>query len=172
MSFYYPYRFVQNFEGNSGHLLSKRLYSFKSTKSNFTYWVWVELYDYNVYAIKFHLKNHRHSERKYNILSSTFEPRRIIHTCINIMLDIYHQDDHASFGFIGSNLDEEGIDNTKRFRFYSKIMATNFSDKYFLHTELKDKSAYLMVNKIELENNPNLINDIQDAFTEQYEYFD
>lgn len=51
-------------------------------------------------------------------------------------------------------------------------MATNFSDKYFLHTELKDKSAYLMVNKIELENNPNLINDIQDAFTEQYEYFD
>lgn len=28
------------------------------------------------------------------------------------------------------------------------------------------------VNKIELENNPNLINDIQDAFTEQYEYFD
>lgn len=29
-----------------------------------------------------------------------------------------------------------------------------------------------MVNKIELENNPNLINDIQDAFTEQYEYFD
>lgn len=88
------------------------------------------------------------------------------------MLDIYHQDDHASFGFIGSNLDEEGIDNTKRFRFYSKIMATNFSDKYFLHTELKDKSAYLMVNKIELENNPNLINDIQHAFTNQYAYFD
>ena len=57
MSFYYPYRFVQNFEGKSGHLLSKRLYSFKSTKSNLTYWVWVELYDYNVYAIKFHLKN-------------------------------------------------------------------------------------------------------------------
>ena len=47
---YYRFRFVQNFkETNNSRLYNKRLYSFKSTKSNEIYWVWVECYDLHIY---------------------------------------------------------------------------------------------------------------------------
>lgn len=115
----------------------------------------------------------RNCENKYSVLTNTYEPRRIVMTCINVMLEIYRKDDHASFGFIGSNLvEEKGTDNTKRFRFYKRIMATYFSEKYFIHQENSPKSAYLMLNKAELANNPRLKEDIEDAFGGQYEYFD
>ena len=114
----------------------------------------------------------RNCENKYSVLTNTYEPRRIVMTCINIMLEIYQKDDHASFGFIGSNMVEEDSDNTKRFRFYKRIMATYFSEKYFIHQENCLKSAYLMLNRVELVNNPRLKEDIEDAFMEQYEYFD
>ena len=93
-------------------------------------------------------------------MTNTFEPRVIVQTCINIMLSIYHENDHASFGFIGSNSEGEKISMTKRFRFYRAIMATNFSDKHFEHVELVEKSTYLMVNKVELANDPNLMKKI------------
>lgn len=172
MPFSYPYRFVQNFHEREGHLKSKRLYSFVSEKSHLCYWVWVEEYDYNIYAIKFHLKQHRFSPNKYSFKTNTFEPRVIVQTCINIMIDIYHENDLASFGFIGSNSEGEPTEMTKRFRFYRAIMATYFSDKHFEHIEITDKSTYMMVNKVELENDPDLIAKIQEAFIEQYPYFE
>lgn len=172
MAFSYDYRFVQNFNESLGHLKDKRLYTFTSTKSHLCYWVWVEHYENDIYAVKFHLKNHRLSPNKYNIKTNTFEPRTIVQTCINIMLDVYRENDHASFGFIGSNSIGEDKALTKRFRFYRTIMATNFSDKYFEHIELPEKSAYLMVNRVALNNDPELIEKIQQAFVEQYDYFD
>ncbi len=114
----------------------------------------------------------RNCANKYSVLTNTYEPRRIVMTCINIMLEIYQKDDHASFGFIGSNMVDESTDSTKRFRFYKRIMATYFSEKYFIHQENCLKSAYLMLNRVELVNNPRLKEDIEDAFMEQYEYFD
>lgn len=135
-------------------------------------WVWVEQYEHDIYAVKFHLKNHRLSKKKYNFQTNTFEPRTIVQTCINIMLDIYHENDCASFGFIGSNSEGEDVSMTKRFRFYRTVIATSFSDKYFAHIEYPDKSAYLLVNKDNLSNNPDLIDKIEEAFIEQYDYFE
>lgn len=54
----YPFHFIMNEyeekpdEGFS-HLM---LYTFKSTKSNLTYIVRVEVYKYHIYAVKFYLK--------------------------------------------------------------------------------------------------------------------
>lgn len=172
MAISYKFRFVQNFNRKSGHLQYKRLYTFKSEKSNLYYWVWVECYDYDIYAIKFHLKAHRLSKNKYKLMTHTFEPRVIVQTCMNIMLSIYQENDHASFGFIGSNSEGENTSMTRRFRFYRAIMATSFSDKYFEHIELPEKSTYLMVNKVELANDPDLITKIEDAFKDEYEYFE
>ena len=119
----YDYRFVQNFNEKCGHLIGKRLYTFTSTKSHLCYWVWVERYEHDIYAVKFHLKAHRHSKNKYNIKTGTFEPRTIIQTCINIMLDVYHENKHASFGFIGSNSEGEDtshdFSHTEQWPFYS-----------------------------------------------------
>lgn len=170
---YYPFRFVQNFyESNNSRLQCKRLYSFKSTKSNEWYWVWVECYDLHMYAVKFHLKRHRNSPHKYSLLTGTGEPRRIINTCVAIMLEIAQKDPRSSFGFIGSNIMGEDICNTKRYRVYKTLMLTYFSDTYFTHKANDEKSAYLLIRKAELANNPHFMDDIEIFFTEEYEYFD
>ncbi len=171
----YPFHFIMNEyeekpdEGFS-HLM---LYTFKSTKSNLMYIVRVEVYKYHIYAVKFYLKNMQHSKNKYRIATNTYEPRRIINTCINIMLSIYEKDHKASFGFIGANgMDEDNTCCTKRYRFYSRIVATYFSTERFYHKENKEKSAYMLINNEALEENPNLIKEIEKFFTERYDYFD
>lgn len=148
------------------------LYHFKSIKSNLWYIVRVECYECHIYGVKFYQKNHRLSKDKYRILSNTFEPRRIVNTCINIMLSVYESDKNASFGFIGSNSIGEGIRFTKRFRFYSRMMATYFGTEIFLHKENIEKSTYMLINKSFLSENPNLISDIESFFLERYDYFD
>ena len=105
-------------------------------------------------------------------MTNTFEPRRIINTCINIMLSIYNDDDMASFGFIGANgLDEESTYCTKRYRVYSTLMATYFSDNDFYHKENKGKSSYMLINRKMLLKEPNLISDIENFFVSEYEHF-
>lgn len=168
----YPFRFIQHEKGDSKGLIETSLYRFKSTKSNLVYIVRVEKYRYNIYAVKFYQKNHRLSKDKYRILTNTYEPRRIINTCINIMLSIYKKDPKASFGFIGANNLDEDVNCTKRYRVYARIVATYFSDTYFYHKENVDKSAYMLINNIALNENPNLTKQIEVFFMEQYEYFD
>ena len=154
-------------------MLQVKLYRFKSTKSKITYIVRVEKYMYNIYAVKFYPKKYKDSKNKYRIATNTFEPRRIINTCINIMLSIYKEDTMASFGFIGANgLNENSTNCTKRYRVYSKIMATYFSSERFYHKENKKKSAYMLINKKSLHKDENLISKIESFFMEQYDYFD
>ena len=148
------------------------LYHFKSLKSNLWYIVRVECYECHIYGVKFYQKNHRLSKDKYRLMANTFEPRRIVNTCINIMLRIYAENPKASFGFIGSNSIGEDIKNTKRFRFYSRIMATYFDSSHFTHKENIGKSIYMLVNNVSLSENPNLIEDIEMFFTDRYDYFD
>lgn len=168
----YPFYFIQKDEGDSQGLLHVCLYRFKSTKSNLVYIVRVEEYKYNIYAVKFYQKSHALSKDKYRMMTHTNEPRRIINTCINIMLSIYQADKRASFGFIGANSFNEGISCTKRYRVYSRIIATYFSDEYFYHKENVEKSAYMLVNNIALKENPSLVEQIESFFIDQYEYFE
>lgn len=51
-------------------------------------------------------------------------------------------------------------------------MLTYFSDTYFTHKANDEKSAYLLIRKAELANNPHFMDDIEIFFTEEYEYFD
>ena len=72
----------------NGHIRNS-LYTFKSTKSNLWYIVLVEQYKYDVFAVKFYPKKWSNSKLKYQLLTGTNEPRKIINTCINVMLSIY-----------------------------------------------------------------------------------
>uniref|UniRef100_A0AB33IWC6 Uncharacterized protein n=2 Tax=unclassified Prevotella TaxID=2638335 RepID=A0AB33IWC6_9BACT len=154
----------------NGHVRNL-LYKFKSTKSNLWYIVIVEQYQHHVFAVKFYPKKWTNSKYKYQKLTNTNEPRRIINTCINVMLSIYEQYQDASFGFIGASRINEGNRETKRYKVYSTIVATYFSDQYFFHKENKDKSAYLLINSQKLSSHPTLVSDIENFFKEQY-YFD
>ena len=69
-------------------------------------------------------------------------------------------------------MEGEDISNTKRFRIYKILMLTYFSDIVFQHKVNNEKSAYLLIRKSELANNPFLMDDIENFFTEEYEYFE
>lgn len=169
----YPFLFIMNKDEVGAGFLRLRLYKFKSTKSKLTYIVRVEVYEHHIYAVKFYLKKMQNSPKKYQYATNTYEPRRIVNTCINIMLSIYKEDAMSSFGFLGARgAKEESTYCTKRYRLYSKLMATYFSDDKFLHKENKEKSAYLLVNKLTLEKEPTLIEDIEKFFVTMYDYFD
>lgn len=168
----YPYIYIQRCKSYDKGILYIDIYRFKSIKSNLTYMVRVERYDHNMYAVKFYQKNHRHSDKKYQLLSNTFEPRRILYTVMNIMIDIYKGNPKASFGFIGANCENEDTANTKRYRVYNKLVATRVSNEIFKHVEDKRTSAYMLVNRKELEEYPDLIEKIEKSFMELYDYFD
>lgn len=58
---HYKYRFVQKVYDlgfGDSFFLYKLLYTFKSPKSNLWYWVWVEVYEKDMYVIKFHLETY------------------------------------------------------------------------------------------------------------------
>jgi hypothetical protein len=170
----YDYSFVQNFYSDKSECFDyKKLYHFKSPKTNQWYWVWVEAYMYNIYGIKFHLKSDRNSKDKYERLSNLNEAKAVINTCMNIMLEINVMDKKSSFGFIGSPCFKDiGIQETKRYKVYKRMLLTYFSDDIFQHIQNNHKSTYMMVRKAELDKDKNLIQKIEDFFTDNYEYFD
>lgn len=173
--FHYPYRFVQRQDeswSSDSFLKYKLLYAFRSPKSHQWYWVWVEVYDHHLYAVKFHLKAHRHSRDKYSLLTGLNEARSVINTCVAIMREIGNFNPHSSFGFIGANMKSETPYFTKRFRVYSRMMATYFSEDVFEHYMLISKSAYLMIRKSELERQPELPEIFTARFKKCYDYFD
>lgn len=172
---HYSYHFVQRIDdvfSSNPFLKYKLLYAFKSPKSHQWYWVWVEVYQHDFYAMKFHLKAHRHSDNKYNLLTGLNEARPVINTCIVIMQEIYNINPRASFGFIGANMQNEPTVNTKRFRVYRRFMATYFKEDSFEHLFNIKKSTYIMISKKELESNPGLLDELELKFSEMYFYFD
>lgn len=172
--FHYNYRFVQRVDNplKDDFLKYKLLYSFKSPKSRQWYWVWVEVYERDFYAVKFHLKAHRDSEYKYSLMTGYNEARPVINTCIAIMHEIANVNPHASFGFIGANMETESETNTKRFRVYSRFMASYFSQQIFKHFVVFSKSAYILVRQTELKLHPDLLDDINTKFKQLYPYFE
>lgn len=100
------------------------------------------------------------------------EVRPVVNTCVMIMLEIGKKDPSSSFGFIGANMPEESTVLTKRFRVYSKMMATYFDEKIFFHYALMEKSAYLLIRQSELDRHPSLLTELNSKFLRMYSYFD
>lgn len=143
--------------GYTKHLIEKFIYSLKSPKTHRIYVAEVEHYDFGLYAIKFYLKANKDSKNRFNMLTGLNEGRPVIHTCIAIMVEIFHQDNLASFAFIGSPSPKEIAKenenpkyikeyNTKRFRIYKMLMSTYFSSDVFEHRNSIRHSLYLMRN--------------------------
>ena len=88
------------------------------------------------------------------------------------MFLLYNENPRASFGFIGANCENESQENTKRYRVYNKIVATQVSENIFKHVENIGKSAYMLINRDELKEYPDLVEEIERTFQELYDYFD
>ena len=83
-----------------------------------------------------------------------------------------HINPRSSFGFIGSNMQNEPTFLTKRFRVYCSFMATYFTEKVFEHYMMIEKSAYMLVRRTELEKNPELLPVLSRKFNQMYDFLD
>ena len=116
------------------------LWTFRSTKSNKRYIVEVEGFEDEFYGIKFYWKGVEKSKYRYSMLTNDYEPRRIVRTCVEIMLEYYRSNPHVSFGFVAApdlekdirkkNISVEG--GSRRFRFYQRMRINLFGPNPFL----------------------------------------
>jgi len=121
-------------------------YAFKDDDKQ-TYLVYLDQYDPNIFIVKYHLKNHSSSSKKYSLRTNGNHAARVICTSVYIMIDMLKKNPYASFGFIGAADNGENKVNTKRFRIYSKVMARLFAPTNFTHYHLVNQSAYFMLSK-------------------------
>lgn len=140
------------------HLLTFRC------RFNRQYIIQVEQYEYHVFGVKFFLKDHRDSPRKYNLLTGINDPFRVLGTIVRGMKVFEKKFPGASFAFFGAELEGEEIENTKRFRVYRPIMENFFPSKLYEHQIILEESFYLMLNIAYRDQNPELYPYVVDTF--------
>ncbi|MFN5773798.1 hypothetical protein, partial [Flavobacterium sp.] len=149
-------------QGNQKNKQKVELYRFKNDFKQI-YIVEIFHYQYNVYAVKFYLKNHSDSKRRYNICykndfiqshgyctgNSNFI--KVLNTILSIVIEIIKKDKLASFGFMGApkeiELDEElngeninddcTVANTKRYKVYHLYVRKYFNPQDFEYIDSK-----------------------------------
>jgi len=152
---YYDYVKIQRIKGSTNEpFLFEHKFAFRA-KNNHRYIVNVEEYEYQIFVVKFHLKEHANSVNKYKIVSNFGDTSRIINTCLHIMIDMYKEYPKASFGFIGVD---------KRYPIYKRIMENVFSPNKFVHINEDPYNAYLLFNK----NSETTQNNVSEMFERVY----
>lgn len=156
----YPYRFC-TIDRNKvrPHLIETHLFRFNDSQ-NHAYIIRAERYPQNIYAIKFFLKNHKLSERKYNLVTGIGNPSRIMGTCLAVMVELYRKNQAASFAIVGAESAGEHKDTTQRFRIYSMLFDRFFSGNQFGHITQPADSLYVLANLNQLRTNPLLYSTI------------
>jgi hypothetical protein len=167
---YYLYKLVTKINPQPGDFyLSKTIYSFEA--ETYRYLAEVELYEHNMYVIKFYPKHLSESKNKFSIVLNEEYAPKIIRTCINIMIDISLQNPLSNFGFLGSNTISENFNESKymtqRYRIYRQLMLNFFSENSYYHIENQTNSAYLLLNRANKNYKEQLI-EIQKMFISYY----
>lgn len=136
-------------------------------KNNKRYIVHVEEYQYSVFVINFFLADHRNHPDRFNKRTGLRECSRVIATIGHIIIALFKDNPFCSFAFMGANLPGESIQNTKRFRLYSKVVGALISVVEFEHHNSIANSAYLLLNRHHKE--PDLLNKVLRVFNTAYD---
>ena len=67
------------------------LWTFKSLKTNKRYIVEVEGFENEFYGLKFYWKGVEKSKDRYSLLTNDYEPRTIVRSCIEVMLQYFRK---------------------------------------------------------------------------------
>ena len=152
------------------------LWSFKSTKSNKRYIVEVEGFEHEFYGIKFYWKGVEKSKNRYSLLTNDYEPRTIVRTCIEVMLEYYRKNPLVSFGFVAAPDLEKDIQGKKvnltngsrRFKFYQRMMVNLFGPQTFYQAADTTNTIYLMINMVQLKSGAITFKDIETRLNQTY----
>lgn len=141
----YDYKLHHRFHENDGTLIRTDLFRFV-TAYNRVYFAEVEVYEDNLYAIKFYCRKHRHLKNRYNLMLNDHDAFNILRTILCIAKDIEEKDDFASFCFFGAPKEGEGFCNTQRYRIYEKIAYRDFSPDKYNHVKDDSNSIFFILN--------------------------
>lgn len=152
------------------------LWTFKSLKTNKRYIVEIEGFEDEFYGIKFYWKGVEKSKDRYSLLTNDYEPRIIVRSCIEIMLEYYRKNNLVSFGFVAAPdlaKDLEGKRNapkngSRRFNFYKRIMINLFGPETFYQASDTTNTIYLMINMRQLSSGVLTLQDIEDKINQTY----
>ena len=152
------------------------LWTFRSVKSNKRYIVEVEGFENEFYGIKFYWKGVEKSRDRYSLLTNDYEPRTIVRSCIEVMLEYYRKNPLVSFGFVaardleedlkGKNIDVESV--SRRFKFYQRMMINLFGPETFYQASDTTNTIYLMINMKQLSSGAITIKDIEERLNQTY----
>ena len=152
------------------------LWTFKSLKTNKRYIVEVEGFENEFYGLKFYWKGVDKSKNRYSLLTNDYEPRTIVRSCIEVMLEYFRKNPLVSFGFVaapdleqdikGKRVDKEN--GSRRFSFYRRMMVNLFGPETFYQISDTTNTIYLLVNRAQLSNNTFTLKDIERKLNQTY----
>lgn len=148
--------------------INTKLYRFLNEYNDF---VIVEVFHHpnNVYVVKFFLKKHRYSDKRYNLVyPNKYRKRKgaingskcflkVMNTVLQISLEILNNDPIASFGYMGAPIKEEQEDpkrinvdgtiiDTKRYKVYLSYVKRYFDPSAFEYLDSNKTSIMLLRN--------------------------
>ena len=173
---YYKPRFIMR-SVDTTSLRITDLWTFRSLKSNKRYIVEVEGFENKFYGIKFYWKGVEKSIDRYSLLTHDYEPRTIVRSCVEIMLNYYRKNPLVSFGFVASPDLEKDIKGkhlnprkgSRRFRFYRRMMINLFGPETFSQLSDTENRIYLMVNNRQLSTGLISIRELEKRLNQLYE---
>lgn len=158
----YPVRYIHH-TTLPGSPYTDHLLTF-TCRFNHQYLIYVEEYAHLVFGVKFHLKAHQDSDRKYSLMTKFNDTPRVLATIVQAMKLFEIKYPLATFAFFGAEQEGEPVANTKRFRVYKPIMENFFNEAKFDHQYLEAESFYLILKKEHDQQNPALYTYILDQF--------
>lgn len=152
------------------------LWTFRSLKSNKRYIVEVEGFENDFLVLKFYWKGVEKSKNRYSLLTNDFEPRIIVRSCIEVMLEYYRKNRLVSFGFVAAPDLDEDVKNKKvsktsgsrRFKFYKRMMINLFGPETFYQVSDTTNTIYLLVNMEQLSKGAVTLKDIECRLNQTY----
>lgn len=153
------------------------LWTFRSTKSNKRYIIEVEGFHNEFFGLKFYWKGVEKSQFRYSLLTNDYEPRRIVRSCIEVMMKYYQNNPLVSFGFVAAPDLEEDIackkynlkEGSRRFVFYRRLMINLFGPQTFKQVSDTNHHLYILVNQKRLHEGTLSIKDIEKQVNNLYE---
>lgn len=145
----YPFELVGTIPGKAGdNQVETLVYRFVSAKSGHRYVVHIERYVKDLYCIKFFDDTTDDSAHNFSHLVSTYEPRTIFRTLVNISFDVLRHNNEASFMYIGAADDKDTPQRpTRRYRVYKLYMDYYSLDEWFNTRDFDEQSMCVLVNR-------------------------
>jgi hypothetical protein len=167
---FYPFKFLHRKKVQGEPYNMQYRFSFRC-KKNQRYFVILDAFDDDFYAIKFYPKALEHSPKKYQVMTANNDAAVRINTCPKIMAHVLQEiNPLASFGFTGVRSENEDIEKpSKRYRLYIRVMKQFFSPQNFVHYEYATSNAYFLINR-KVKDPKALLGNLSKLLQEYYEF--